>query len=136
MRIGFKLFRIWGQECRATASTKATPSPSSPFSTTMVDDMFSRTDDIKCFSCNELVNFGDDYEAHLQVVHRVTKNFSFYMSKALEQKKFQKNPVEIEVVEMSDSEPEDNDGDAELSEEVAPKVNLDELSKAAEQTTR
>ena len=89
MRIGFKLFRIWGQECRATASTKATPSPSSPFSTTMVDDRFSRTDDIKCFSCNELVNFGDDYEAHLQVVHRVTKNFSFYMSKALEQKKFQ-----------------------------------------------
>jgi len=31
----------------------------------------------------------DDYETHLQVVHRVIKNFSFYMSKALEQKKFQ-----------------------------------------------
>ena len=78
-----------GTRMSSTASTKATPSPSSPFSTTMVNDMFSRTDDIKCFSCNELVNFGDDYEAHLQVVHRVTKNFSFYMSKALEQKKFQ-----------------------------------------------
>ena len=91
------------------------------------------TDDIKCFSCNELVNFGDDYEAHLQVVHNVTKNFSFYMSKALEQKKFQKNPVEIEVVEMSDSEPEDIDEDKETSEEVSAKLNLGELSKAAEQ---
>ena len=55
----------------------------------MGGDRFSMTDDIKCFSCNELVNFGDDYEAHLQVVHNVIKNFSFYMSKALEQKKFQ-----------------------------------------------
>ena len=33
----------------------------------------------------------DDYEAHLQVVHRGIKNFSFYMSKALEQKKFQQS---------------------------------------------
>ena len=86
----------------------------------MVADRFSMTDDIKCFSCNELVNFGDDYEAHLQVVHNVSKNFTFYMSKALEQKKFQKNPVEIEVVEMSDSEPEDIDEDKEISEEVSP----------------
>ena len=69
-------------------SPEATATPSSPSSTTMVDDRFSMTDDIKCFSCNELVNFGDDYEAHLQVVHNVIKNFSFYMSKALEQKKF------------------------------------------------
>ena len=36
----------------------------------------------------ELVNFENDYETHLQVVHNVIKNFSFYMSKALEQKKF------------------------------------------------
>ena len=70
---------------QAVASTEATPLPSSPSSTTIVADRFSMTDDIKCF---ELVNLGDDYEAHLQFVHNVTKNFSFYMSKALEQKKF------------------------------------------------
>ena len=99
----------------------------------MVADRFSMTDDIKCFSCNELVNFGDDYEAHLQVVHNVTKNFSFYMSKALEQKKFQKNPVEIEVVEMSDSEPEDIVEDKESTEEFSSKLNMGELSMAAEQ---
>ena len=55
----------------------------------MVDDRFSMTDDIECFCCNELVNFGGDHEAHLQVVHNVIKNFSFYMSKALEQKNLQ-----------------------------------------------
>ena len=55
----------------------------------MGDDRFSMTDDIKCFSCNELINFGGDHEAHLQVVHNVIKNFSSYMSKALEQKNLQ-----------------------------------------------
>ena len=46
------------------------------------------TNDIKCFSYNELINCGGDHEAHLQVIHNVIKNFSFYMSKALEQEKF------------------------------------------------
>ena len=47
------------------------------------------TDDIKCFRYNELIKSGGDHEAHLQVVLNVIKNFSFYMSKALEQKNLQ-----------------------------------------------
>ena len=43
------------------------------------------TDHIKRSSYNELVNFGDNYEALLLAVLNATRNFSFYISKALEQ---------------------------------------------------
>eukprot|EP00092_Neocalanus_flemingeri_P021901 GFUD01023758.1.p1 GENE.GFUD01023758.1~~GFUD01023758.1.p1 ORF type:complete len:136 (+),score=50.83 GFUD01023758.1:64-471(+) len=38
---------------------------------------------LKCDMCNESVNYGDDYIAHLQFAHQIVKNIPFFMDKAL-----------------------------------------------------
>jgi len=40
--------------------------------------------EMKCDMCKESVNYGDDYQTHLQFAHNVTNNFHFFMQKALE----------------------------------------------------
>ena len=39
---------------------------------------------ITCDMCNEAVNYGDDYEAHLRIVHNINKNFNFFFNKAMD----------------------------------------------------
>ena len=39
--------------------------------------------DLKCDMCDESVNYGDDYIAHLQIAHGISKNINYFMDKAL-----------------------------------------------------
>ena len=40
--------------------------------------------DITCDMCQESVNYGEDYIAHLSIVHKINKNFNFFLNKARE----------------------------------------------------
>ena len=47
----------------------------------MVADRFSMTDDITCFSCNELVNLRDDYEYVYDYYYEAIQRFSLQVPK-------------------------------------------------------
>eukprot|EP00092_Neocalanus_flemingeri_P061963 GFUD01074669.1.p1 GENE.GFUD01074669.1~~GFUD01074669.1.p1 ORF type:complete len:146 (+),score=54.75 GFUD01074669.1:62-499(+) len=48
---------------------------------------------LKCDMCNESVNYGDDYIAHLQFAHQIVKNIPFFMDKALKTIKGEKRKI-------------------------------------------
>ena len=85
----------------------------------MVADQFSAVDDIECFKCKENVSNGDDYEAHLLVVHDIGSNIDIYMEKALEQ-----NILDIDADKVLKSQPgtETDTEPKEDVEDVIPKI--------------
>ena len=40
--------------------------------------------EIICDMCSGSVNYGEDYVAHLSIVHNIQKNFNFFLKKARE----------------------------------------------------
>merc|ERR1719509_228829 len=68
---------------------------------------YSMSDNIKCFVCAAEVNFGDDYQEHLSLVHNIRESIPFFMNKALKDKMNTKNktsPVPVEVLDVDDEE--------------------------------
>ena len=75
---------------------------------------------LNCDMCDALVNYGDDYVTHLQIVHGITKNYNFFLNKALQNiKGTAKRKAECITLEEDD---EDNDED-----EPAP-TNINQLN--------
>ena len=62
---------------------------------------------LQCDMCSESVNYGEDYIAHLKIVHSINKNFNFFLNKAKETiKGGQKRKAD--VITLSDEEEEEN----------------------------
>jgi len=101
----------------------------------MVVDRFSFEDNIKCINCGEQVNYGDDYEVHLRIAHNISKNFPYYMKKALEEKKFRKGTRKAPTVETVDIEDDKKvKGTEEEEDEIKEKLHLDKVAEAVEQS--
>merc|ERR1719509_752816 len=101
----------------------------------MVVDRFSFEDNIKCINCGEQVNYGDDYECHLRIAHNISKNFPYYMKKALEEKKFRKGTRKAPTVETVDIEDDKKvKGIEENEDEIKEKLQLDKVAEAVEQS--
>ena len=61
---------------------------------------------LQCDMCSESVNYGEDYIAHLKIVHSINKNFNFFLNKAKETiKGGQKRKAD--VITLSDEEEEE-----------------------------
>eukprot|EP00092_Neocalanus_flemingeri_P007178 GFUD01007756.1.p1 GENE.GFUD01007756.1~~GFUD01007756.1.p1 ORF type:complete len:347 (+),score=127.83 GFUD01007756.1:63-1103(+) len=64
---------------------------------------------LKCDMCNESVNYGDDYIAHLQFAHQIVKNIPFFMDKALKTIKGEKRKIaDDDVVTIEEEDVEDS----------------------------
>ena len=62
---------------------------------------------LQCDMCSESVNYGEDYIAHLKIVHSINKNFNFFLNKAKETiKGGQKRKAD--VITLSDEEEEES----------------------------
>lgn len=72
--------------------------------------------------CNEAVNYGDDYVAHLRIVHNINKNFNFFLNKAREAIKGGIKR-KADVITLSDEEEEESSNDQEESD--VPQIDED-----------
>jgi len=60
---------------------------------------------LTCEMCAESISYGDDYVAHLQIVHNIVKNYNFFLQKANEQLKGgQKRKADVITLEEDDDE--------------------------------
>jgi hypothetical protein len=78
----------------------------------MGGDQFAMQDNIKCFVCSAEVNYGDDYQMHLRVVHNIKDSIPFFMERALKDKmdnKLNQKRAAAEVLGVEDieSDPEE-----------------------------
>ena len=65
---------------------------------------------LQCDMCSESVNYGEDYIAHLKIVHSINKNFNFFLNKAKETIKGGKKR-KADVITLSDEEEEECSND-------------------------
>jgi len=80
---------------------------------------------ITCDMCSESVNYGEDYIAHLSIVHNIDKNFNFFLNKAREAEAIKGGQKrKADVITLSDDEEEDssNNHDGSYSPQIDENV--------------
>jgi len=101
-------------------------------------ESFSMDCDLKCDMCSESVNYGDDYIAHLRIVHQINKNIPFFLEKALATIKGEKRGKVSDVVnleeEVDDTDERDADGDSETERFVLDEATKSNIEKTIETT--
>jgi len=101
-------------------------------------ESFSMDCDLKCDMCSESVNYGDDYIAHLRIVHQINKNIPFFLEKALATIKGEKRGKVSDVVnleeEVDDTDERDADGDSETERFVLDEATKSNIEKTIEKT--
>ena len=85
--------------------------------------------ELKCDMCNEPVNYGDDYVAHLQFAHQISKNIPFFMEKALKAIKGEKRKIE-DVVTLEEEDDISYTGDREMGSNYECSSVIDPAIKA------
>jgi len=109
-------------------------------------ESFSMDCDLKCDMCSESVNYGDDYIAHLRIVHQINKNIPFFLEKALATIKGEKRKGKVsDVVTLEEEEDDtnvrtddaderDTDGDSQTERFVLDEATKSNIEKAVERT--
>jgi len=84
--------------------------------------------EMKCAMCEEFVNYGDDYRAHLQIVHSIrSSGIPFLMGKALEEIKGEKRK-EADVITLEE-ESSGKESSSVIEETIDESFLLDPLTK-------
>ena len=66
--------------------------------------------ELECDMCGQSVNLGDDYLAHLKIVHSIKKNFAFFEQRAQNKIKAGKRKADLITLDEDDDVGDDNDG--------------------------
>jgi len=106
-------------------------------------ESFSMDCDLKCDMCSESVNYGDDYIAHLRIVHQINKNIPFFLEKALATIKGEKRKGKVsDVVTLEEEDDDtnvrtderDTDGDSQKERFVLDEATKSNIENAVERT--
>jgi len=61
--------------------------------------------ELSCDMCDQVVEYGEDYVSHLQIVHGITKNFGFFLNKSLQNiKGAGKRKADAECITLEEDE--------------------------------
>jgi len=84
--------------------------------------------EMKCDMCSESVNYGDDYQTHLQFAHNVTHNFHFFWQKAQEKIKGETRKA-ADIVTLDEEESSANEKSVSRTKKVSESDVLDNKTK-------
>ena len=72
--------------------------------------------ELECDMCGQSVNLGDDYLAHLKIVHGIKKNFAFFEQRALNKVKADKRKADLITLDEDDGDDVVNDIDGSIED--------------------
>ena len=89
--------------------------------------------ELECSMCGQSVNLGDDYLAHLKIVHGIKKNFAFFEQRAQNKIKAGKRKADLITLDEDDGDDVVNDIDGSI-EDVEDTGGHDEALEPGDNT--